>query len=71
MLADRPAESELFKPEIVTDSLRELFDWYEQGKLKPHVSHLLPFEQAADGMELLRARKSTGKVVIEVAPQEA
>lgn len=60
-----------FKPEIVTDSLRELFDWYEQGKLKPHVSHLLPFEQAADGMELLRARKSTGKVVIEVTPQEA
>jgi NADPH2:quinone reductase len=60
-----------FKPEIVTDSLRELFDWYEKGKLKPHVSHLLPFEQAADGMELLRARKSTGKVVIEVTPQEA
>jgi len=52
------------KPSVVTDSLRELFSWYDAGKLKPHVSHSLPLEQAAEGMELLRARKSTGKVVI-------
>ena len=58
-----------FKPEVVTDSLRALFDWYEQGKLQPHVSHVLPFEQVAEGMELLRTRKSTGKVVIEIAPE--
>jgi NADPH2:quinone reductase len=53
-----------FHPEAVTDSLRRLLDWYTQGRLKPHVSHVLPLAQARDGLELLRARKSTGKVVI-------
>ncbi len=58
-----------FKPEVIADSLRELFAWYDAGKLHPHVSHVLPLEQAGDGIELLRTRKSTGKVVIEMAPE--
>jgi len=60
-----------FKPEVIAHSMRTLFDWYAQGKLNPHVSHVLPLEQAMDGMELLRSRKSTGKVVIEVAAEGA
>lgn len=53
-----------FAPEVLTDSMNELFAWYETGALKPHVSHVLPLEQAAEGLDLLRSRKSTGKVVI-------
>lgn len=53
-----------FKPSVVTDSLKELVRWHAEGKIKPHVSNTLPLEQALDGMELLRSRKSTGKVVI-------
>ncbi|MCM2562707.1 NADPH:quinone oxidoreductase family protein [Lutimaribacter sp. EGI FJ00015] len=53
-----------FRPEVVTDSIRTLLGWYAEGRLKPHVSHVLPLERARDGLELLRARKSTGKVVI-------
>ncbi|SHG44283.1 NADPH:quinone oxidoreductase family protein [Cognatishimia maritima] len=53
-----------YKPAVVTDSLTQLFAWYEAGKLKPHISHCLPLDQTAEGMELLRSRKSTGKVVI-------
>jgi NADPH2:quinone reductase len=56
-----------FRPEIVTDSLATLLSWYGEGRLKPHVSHCLPFDQVADGLELLRTRKSTGKVVIDIA----
>ena len=53
-----------FRPQVITDSLRTLLGWYEQGRLKPHVSHVLPLDRAAEGLELLRSRKSTGKVVI-------
>ncbi|MCR9147797.1 MAG: NADPH:quinone oxidoreductase family protein [Rhodobacteraceae bacterium] len=53
-----------FRPQVVTDSLATLFGWYEAGRLHPHLSHILPLEQAADGLELLRSRASTGKVVI-------
>lgn len=56
-----------FRPDVVTNSLATLLDWYQAGKLKPHVSHVLPLEQASDGLELLRSRTSTGKVVIKLA----
>ena len=53
-----------FNPAALSDSLTELIGWYEAGRIKPHVSHILPFEKALEGLELLRARKSTGKIVI-------
>ncbi|MBT8412298.1 MAG: NADPH:quinone oxidoreductase family protein [Octadecabacter sp.] len=53
-----------FNPTALTDSMAELLDWYAQGRLKPHVSHVLPLDQAADALELMRSRKSTGKVVV-------
>jgi NADPH:quinone reductase len=53
-----------FRPRVITESLAELMEWYAQGRLKPHVSHTLPLERTADGLELMRSRKSTGKVVI-------
>jgi len=55
-----------FNPDALMNSLRQLMIWYGQGKLKPHVSNVLPFEQAEEGLELLRNRKSTGKVVVEI-----
>lgn len=53
-----------FRPEVITDSLSTLMEWFAEGKLTPHVSHELPLEQAAEALELLRTRKSTGKVVV-------
>jgi len=53
-------------PKVLTDSFSVLFDWYVQGKLKPHVSHVLPLERANEGLELLRSRKATGKVVVTI-----
>jgi len=53
-----------FRPQAVTDSLRVLMGWYAEGRIKPHVSHILPLDQVEDGLELLRSRASTGKVVI-------
>lgn len=53
-----------FKPEVLMQSLSELFAMYEAGQLNPHISHILPLAQAADALELLRSRASTGKVVV-------
>ena len=53
-------------PRVLTDSFAVLFDWYAAGRLTPHVSHVLPLEQANDGLELLRTRAATGKVVIGI-----
>ncbi len=53
-----------YKPQLQAESFQQLFRWYEEGKLKPHVSHHLPLEQVKHALELLKTRKSTGKVVL-------
>ena len=57
------------RPEIVAASLEALFAWYDRGWIRPHVSHVLPLEQANAALDLLRNREATGKVVIEVTPR--
>lgn len=53
-----------FAPKVLTDSLTTLFKWYETDGLRPHISHVLPFDRYPEGLELLRSRAASGKVVI-------
>ena len=53
-----------FAPNVLTHSLTTVFGWYETGGMRPHISHLLPFEHYPDGLELLRTRAASGKVVV-------
>jgi len=55
-----------FRPEVLTESMATLFRWYSDGGLKPHISHILPLDQVAEGLALLKTRKATGKVVISI-----
>jgi NADPH2:quinone reductase len=55
-----------FNPKALTHSLDTLLEWYSAGRITPHVSHVLPLEQTLEGMNLLRDRRSTGKVVISI-----
>ncbi len=53
-----------FAPEVLAESLRALLDMHRRDQLHPHISHALPFDQAEDGLDLLRSRQASGKVVI-------
>lgn len=55
-----------FAPQVLRDSLATLLDWQAAGRIKPHISNLLPFEAFPQGLDLLRSRAATGKVVIEI-----
>ena len=54
----------------MSDSMAELFSWYEQGLLKPRVSHVFPLEKFQDAMSTVLARKALGRVAI-VMDEEA
>ncbi|PLL12594.1 zinc-binding dehydrogenase [Tabrizicola sp. TH137] len=58
-------------PHLLRDSLATLLLWQAEGRLKPHVSHRLPFEALPQGLDLLRSRAATGKVVIDITPETA
>ncbi len=53
-------------PQAVASSMAELLRWQAEGSLHPHVGQVLPFDAFPEGLELLRTRRATGKVVIRV-----
>ncbi|WP_374642332.1 NADPH:quinone oxidoreductase family protein [Tabrizicola sp.] len=53
-------------PARVAASMARLLQWRAEGALRPHIGQVLPFDAFPEGLELLRARKATGKVVIRV-----
>lgn len=55
-----------FAPQVLRGSLETLLHWYDEGGLRPHISHCLPFEQLPQALDLLRGRTSTGKVVVRI-----
>ncbi|WP_138379662.1 NADPH:quinone oxidoreductase family protein [Luteithermobacter gelatinilyticus] len=53
-----------FKHQVLLDSATDLFRWYAEGKIKPHISKTFPLEQAVEAIRSLKERKSSGKVVV-------
>lgn len=53
-------------PEVLRASLAALFAWYGAGRLRPHVSDVLPLEEAEAALDLLRSRAAMGKVVLRI-----
>ncbi|HXV23995.1 MAG TPA: NADPH:quinone oxidoreductase family protein [Alphaproteobacteria bacterium] len=50
--------------ELLAPAFAELFGWWSQGLLKPHVLHRLPLGEVAEALKSLKERRATGKVVL-------
>ena len=55
-----------FAPDVMRESLAELAKWHAAGRIQPHDIHVLPFERASEGLEMLRTRRATGKIVVRL-----
>ena len=56
-----------FRPALLRQSLTEILALHTAAPLRLHISHTLAFGALAEGLDLLKTRKATGKVVIDVA----
>lgn len=54
------------KPSAVRSSLSDLFDLFDAGKLHPVAAPPLPLSRLVDGYEMLRSRRSVGKILISL-----
>jgi NADPH2:quinone reductase len=52
------------KPQVPRESFQQLFRWFEEGKLHPHVSECMDLADAPRALQLLQQRKSMGKLVL-------
>jgi len=51
----------------LVEGVRLVHDLYLQGKVKPNIMKVLPFEKLADAFGLITGREVRGKVVLKVA----
>ena len=58
-----------FDPRRLSDGLARVAEAVAAGELRPRVDTVLPLERAEEGLAMLRDRRVTGKVVVEVAPE--
>ncbi len=49
---------------LMSDCLKAMQPWIEQGKLHPEIGHTLPMEQAGEAHRLLLERANYGKIVL-------
>jgi len=52
------------RPDLLEKSEQALMDFYQEGKIAPVVSTVLPMSQLIEGLKMVEARKSIGKVVL-------
>lgn len=53
-------------PKVMAESLARLMDWAQQGRIAPLVSETFPLDRAVEALELIRDRRATGKIVVEI-----
>lgn len=58
-----------FAPERLVEGLTRIAESVAAGELTPRIDAVLPLDRAGEGLAMLRERRATGKVVIEVAPE--
>jgi NADPH2:quinone reductase len=51
-------------PDLNAQNFKQLLAWYEQGKLKPSISHRFPLERAAEALNAIVRREVVGKAVL-------
>ncbi|WP_122739279.1 NADPH:quinone oxidoreductase family protein [Pseudomonas viridiflava] len=54
------------QPQDNAANFKQLFTWFEQGKLKPLVSQVYPLERAGEAIDALGGRRAVGKVVVSI-----
>ena len=53
-----------FVPEVVHATMADLYEMFEQGKIKPEITTTLPFEEFKTALNMFAERKTKGKMVL-------
>src|SRR5580765_3816266 len=53
------------EPQKFAEAMRQLSAWFADGTIKPHISARFPLDRAVEALQMMAARRVTGKVVIE------
>ncbi len=58
-----------FFPKPSFEDLKQIAMWMKEGKVKPVIDQMFPFEQAPKAFEKLKTGRAKGKIVVDVASE--
>ncbi|TAJ21582.1 MAG: NADPH:quinone oxidoreductase family protein [Dehalococcoidia bacterium] len=58
------------RPDEVRAALGELCRWYDEGRIRPHVSQEFPLDDAVDALVAIQQRRVAGKAIIRMRDTE-
>lgn len=53
-------------PQAMSASMKDLFRLFQDGRLSPVLGQTMPLDRIADAFDLLRSRKSVGKIIVSL-----
>ncbi|KAM9209848.1 synaptic vesicle membrane protein VAT-1 homolog [Dugong dugon] len=56
--------------ELVSSVVARLVALYNQGRIKPHIDSVWPFEKVADAMKQMQEKRNVGKVLLVPGPEK-
>ncbi|KAM6163359.1 synaptic vesicle membrane protein VAT-1 homolog [Rhynchocyon petersi] len=56
--------------ELVSSVVARLLALYNQGRIKPHIDSVWPFEKVADAMKQMQEKRNIGKVLLVPGPEK-
>jgi len=54
----------IHNPALIDEVAHKLFDLYEEGRIKPHISATYPMSRAPEALRAVTSGKTTGKVIL-------
>ena len=67
----RAGEAARRDPAVLARAVRDIRTWAEAGQLRPHISHRVPLERAADALLALESRQVVGRAVLTMEVEES
>jgi NADPH2:quinone reductase len=52
------------QPELFADNLRQLFEWYRSGRVKPYIDEVIPLADAPRALKRIADREVKGKLIL-------
>jgi NADPH:quinone reductase-like Zn-dependent oxidoreductase len=59
------------EPKRNAEHVKQLFRWWDEGKIAPRISGTYPLERGGEAIAALRDRAAIGKLVVEITPERA
>ena len=58
-------------PERMQEGLQQIIEWWREDKIHPYISDQFPLEDYREALELIRDRKATGKIVLNISNKDS